>query len=180
MIIRKADNGDAHGIAKVHVKSWKETYKGIISQEYLEGLNVDDRLLLWENILSSPKDEAPVYVTVNNKGEIIGFASFGIERSAMQPTAGELYAVYLLEEYKRNGLGTMLLYEGLKDLMQQGFDSLLVWVLAENPSLQFYEHFVPKKEAVENAQIGSSFYEEIAYKWSNLNDLLLKIKNEIK
>lgn len=172
MIIRKAMEGDAHGIAQVHVKSWQEAYKGIINQEYLDQLKVEDRLALWEQVLSSSIEESPVYVAVNAKDQIVGFASFGMERLNKQKSEAELYAIYILNEYKRQKIGTQLLSFGLKALINQNYKSLVVWVLAKNPSRRFYEYFNPIQICSENVQIGNFFYEEIEYKWTNLELLI--------
>ncbi|MBP1084252.1 hypothetical protein ACFFJQ_06655 [Bacillus capparidis] len=41
--IRKATKEDAAEIAKVHVDSWRTTYKNIVSDTYLAQLNYEDR-----------------------------------------------------------------------------------------------------------------------------------------
>ncbi len=38
MNIRKAIISDATEIARIHIKSWKTTYKGIISENFLDNL----------------------------------------------------------------------------------------------------------------------------------------------
>ncbi|MCG5104202.1 hypothetical protein [Oceanobacillus alkalisoli] len=38
MQIIRADSKDATGIAKVHVDSWRATYKGIIPEDFLNNL----------------------------------------------------------------------------------------------------------------------------------------------
>ena len=38
-IFRKAQLGDQEGIAKVHIASWLETYRGLIADSYLDQLN---------------------------------------------------------------------------------------------------------------------------------------------
>ncbi|WP_306428702.1 hypothetical protein [Robertmurraya siralis] len=44
MIIREATLSDAEGIAKVHVDSWRTTYKGIVSDVFLEQLSYKKEL----------------------------------------------------------------------------------------------------------------------------------------
>jgi L-amino acid N-acyltransferase YncA len=172
MIIRTANLEDAPGIAKVHVRSWQQTYKGMISDVYLDNLSIEERLIFWKNKLSSPNDKAHVLVAENDNGEIFGFATFGIERSGNQEKEGELYAIYLLSSIKRQGIGTRLLYEGTQLLRKQNIESLLVWVLDENPNRKFYENFNPEKVATKVVQIGDSSCKEIAYKWDDLDALL--------
>ena len=41
--IRPAAEGDAAGIARVHVRSWQEAYAGIVPEAYLASLDVDQR-----------------------------------------------------------------------------------------------------------------------------------------
>ena len=47
MKIRKAVIADVKGIAKVHVDSWKTTYRDIISDEFLNKLSYESREKLW-------------------------------------------------------------------------------------------------------------------------------------
>ncbi|MFD0586338.1 hypothetical protein [Dactylosporangium darangshiense] len=51
MQIRRADVGDAAAIAHVHVQSWQSAYRGLITQDYLDGLDVGLRRQGWERIL---------------------------------------------------------------------------------------------------------------------------------
>jgi L-amino acid N-acyltransferase YncA len=173
MKMRRANEHDALGIAKVHIKSWKETYKGIISQDYLDSLNVEDRLKLWEKGLSQKSNASPVFVAVDAEEKIVGFASFGKERTGKFEADGELYAVYILQEYKRNKLGMKLLVEGVTDLLNQNYTSMLVWVLEGNPSRKFYESLNPRKAGEEWVKIDDREHLEIAYVWEDLEQLKL-------
>ncbi len=48
--IRRAIKDDIRGIAKVHVDSWKTTYKGIFADEFLENITYEKREKQWEDI----------------------------------------------------------------------------------------------------------------------------------
>ena len=52
MIIRDAELRDARGIAEVHVRSWQAAYAGIVPDEDLARLSVDQREQFWAQILS--------------------------------------------------------------------------------------------------------------------------------
>ncbi|MBT2643123.1 GNAT family N-acetyltransferase [Bacillus sp. ISL-41] len=168
MQIRKATKDDASGIARVHVRSWQETYQGIISQDYLDTLKVEDRKPLWEKSLSESANISPVFVAVNPEGEIVGFASFGKERSGNFKADGELYAIYILKEYQRGKLGLRLLQAGVDDLLNQNYESILVWVLADNESRKFYESLQPQKAGEEVVKIAGREFIEVAYMWRDL------------
>ena len=53
MEYRQASLGDLDVIANLHAKSWQETYIGILSDEYLEGNVLQDRLEVWRKRLTN-------------------------------------------------------------------------------------------------------------------------------
>ncbi len=98
MKVRKAAKGDAAGIAKVHVDSWRTTYKDIIPTSFLEQLSYTEREQMWAASLR----EGHVYVAESDSDGIVGFACGGKERSGKyEGYDGELYAVYLLAKISR-------------------------------------------------------------------------------
>lgn len=179
MEIRKAKREDAKGISYVHIQSWKETYKGIISQGYLDSLKIEDREPLWEKSLSETAGESSVFVAVNPEGDIVGFASFGKERTGNFKADGELYAIYLLKKYQKDKVGLRLLQRGVDELFEKKYRSMLVWVLAENRSRQFYESLHPEKAAEEVVSIASQDFVELAYQWDDLKSLKQLVINKL-
>jgi GNAT superfamily N-acetyltransferase len=103
--IRAATEHDAVAISHVHVQSWRTTYAGIVPEEYLATLNETERLLLWRDWLTR---DIRVYIA-DLDGEIVGFISGGAIRERVQTYDAELYAIYLLEQSQRQGIGTALL-----------------------------------------------------------------------
>jgi GNAT superfamily N-acetyltransferase len=135
MLIRKAGQEDAIGISKVQVDTWKTTYRGIVPSEYLEAMTYESREQKWKEILKA----GTVYVAEDDE-RIVGFSCGGKERSGKYPEyQGELYAIYILQEYQRKGLGRSLLHPIIKDLLKQQIYKMLVIVLEKNPSRFFYE-----------------------------------------
>lgn len=168
MYIVKANVNDATELARVHVDSWKETYEGIMPKEVLDKKSYEKREGLWRKILQ--EQHSHVYVAKTVDGKIIGFADGGKERTGSYGYDGELYAIYILKEYQRNQLGKKLLKAVAADIYENGCYSMLVWVVANNPSKYFYEalqgSFVDKK------QIEELHVEEIAYGWKDIKTLL--------
>src|SRR6476620_2439988 len=103
--IRKATEKDIKGIAKVHVDSWKITYKGIISDEIIDNATYESREKQWENIFKQAVGNEYRYVAETFDQKIIGFIDGGHERTGKYNCDGELYAIYLLKEYQGNKLG---------------------------------------------------------------------------
>jgi GNAT superfamily N-acetyltransferase len=150
--LRDAHVGDAFGIATVHVRSWLTTYPGIMPEAYLKSLSIEKRAVGWERGLQNPIDGAFTLVAEED-GQIVGFAAGGPERDGDPEYPGELYAVYLLQEYQGKGIGRQLFAEVTRRLKAQGFRNMLLWVAKENhPSRAFYERMggvVLKEKAVE-------------------------------
>src|SRR5947208_11025988 len=89
--------------------------------------------------LSSMSGEQFRYVAEEETGGIVGIASGGRERSGDPVYLGELYGIYLLQGHQRQGIGRCLTQAIVERLAQLRIHSMLVWVLAANPSRGFYE-----------------------------------------
>ena len=134
MPIRMATAHDAAAIAKVHVESWRTTYKGIVPDDFLAHLSYARREQFWRQVLTEPGSRTIVYVAEDAQGTVIGFASGGPERSGDPVYTGELYAIYLLAQHQGLGIGRQLVMPLAHHLWQGGMGGLLLWVLAANPA----------------------------------------------
>ena len=172
MQIRTATIADVAAIARVHVESWRTTYKGILPDDYLADLAYEQRERLWRRILSKPGGQRLVYVAEETPGNIVGFASGGRERSRDPVYSGELYAIYLLENWQRQGLGRQLTVTLVGQLIQAGLTSLLVWVLAENRSRRFYEALGSQQVRQQPVTIGGAELIEVAYGWLDARTII--------
>lgn len=172
--IRQAEQDDAQGIAEVHVASWRATYQGIVPDEYLARLSAEQRTRYWTETLAEGTEI--IYVAVVEAGEsehIVGFASGGGQRDGDVSTYdGELYAVYSLREYHGQGIGQRLVRTVAEQLAQAGFNSMLVWVLADNPSRGFYERLGGQFVREKAIDIGGTTLTEAAYGWPDIRVLL--------
>ena len=166
--IRKAVLSDAKGIAKVHVDSWKTTYKNIVSDQYLNNLTYESRERLWDNNIPN----GGVYVAENKEGEIVGFSSGGLERSGnYHGFEGELYAIYILKEYQGNGIGKALVKPIIEEITELGLNSMLVLVLKDNISRLFYESLGGKKIDSVEVEISEKKLTEIVYGWEDIRNI---------
>lgn len=172
MLVRPARRDDAEGMARVHVDSWRTTYPGIVPDAVLAGLSYSRRQELWSQMLAKAEQENHfIFVAEDEAGRIVGFADGGPEREGDPEYMGEVYAIYLLKESQGRGVGRLLLEAVARSCFQAGCTSLLVWVLAENPSRHFYAHLGGKPVKVKPIEIGGVKLEEIAYGWSDTSRL---------
>jgi ribosomal protein S18 acetylase RimI-like enzyme len=139
MIIREAELRDARGIAEVHVRSWQAAYAGIVPDEELARLSVDQREEFWTQILK--KEERAPFVAVNGD-LVLGWSGFGPARDEDCDPArvAELYGIYLLPEYWSMGYGKELYRATETRIRQSLIDNLVLWVFEKNARARsFYE-----------------------------------------
>ena len=72
MTIRDARDEDAEAIAEVHVASWQQAYRGMLPDEYLDGLQPADRLPFWRERLARPPARS-VVLLAEEEGQVLGF-----------------------------------------------------------------------------------------------------------
>jgi len=139
MRLRRAVLSDAPDIAKVHIDSWKTTYKDIIPDTILRKLSHVERTDLWKHNMA--KADQYILVAVNMCGDIVGFAACRRRNDFLPENAGEITSLYLLADYQGMGIGKQLLQKLFKQLIQWGLDHIFVEVLEQNASCRFYEYF---------------------------------------
>jgi GNAT superfamily N-acetyltransferase len=163
--IREACSADAPAIARVHVDSWRTTYRGIVPDDYLAKLSCERRTSICMQILSDPNCREFHFVAEGECGQIVGIASGGPERTGDPDYVGELYGIYLLVEHQRKGIGRQLVRAVVDRLAQAGLRSMLVWVLTDNASRGFYEALGGQLLRYGQIEIGGVVFEKVAYGW---------------
>ena len=172
MNVRAALPTDAHGIARVHVDSWRTTYAGMVPDKVLARLSYDNRERFWHNVLTEHSSQNSVFVAEDSNGEIAGFASGGPEREGIEGYDGELYAIYLYADVQGQGTGRQLTISVAHTLANRGLNALLTWVLADNPACGFYEALGGNQITRKDITIGDATLTEIAYGWPQIQTLL--------
>ncbi|MCK6538437.1 MAG: GNAT family N-acetyltransferase [Anaerolineales bacterium] len=167
-VVRAAGIEDAEGIATVHVAAWRETYRGMVPNAFLENLSVARRAAQWMGSLSDPSSVYHRALAAELNGQIVGFANYGFPQEEDEEFDGELYAIYLLKSAQGRGIGRALFTEAAKGLLELGSSSMLVWVLKENPARGFYEHLGGVYLREKPIEIGSVELMEVAYGWREL------------
>ena len=164
--IRPATIDDAFGIATVQYNGWQETYRGIIHDSYLDAMSVEKGFERWKKNLQSPKGF--IDVMTNREDEVIAFTSGGKNRTTEFNCDAEIFSLYLLKKYQGLGLGKQLLIHGVTRLNKSAFKSFCVFVLAKNPTVQFYKKFNPDLEKRIKTKIAETEYDEMVLGWSDI------------
>lgn len=159
MPVREATSGDVEAIARVHVDTWRHSYRGHMPDAALEELDVAPRQAMWQRILTTDGHPAHVFVAEEG-GQVMGFSAAGPAREAEggatdhdDGQVGELYALYVAPRAQRQGHGAGLLRAAEHDLLTRGYDTAVVWVLATNaPTIAFYEAHGWSDDGVEQSE----------------------------
>lgn len=177
MPVRDTTHGDAPGIARVHVDSWRTTYRGLMPEEIFPRLTYEGRERQWRASITAA-DEGRGCVVVADAGEagIVGFASGGPCRGDWGYD-GELYAIYLSGTSQGRGLGKALFLATVERLAAQGQRSMLLWVLENNAlGRGFYEALGGIHAGEKTEEMGGVTIHEVAYGWPNLAELLTRMR----
>jgi ribosomal protein S18 acetylase RimI-like enzyme len=172
--LRRARLSDATEIGRVQVASWRTTYRGMVPDDYLDGMSVEDHGRRWTRLLGQPGNQALTFV-IEEAGRLVGFAMGGPEREGEPRFRGELYAIYLLREAQGRGHGRALVQAVAGELLRQRFSSMLVWVLRDNLSARrFYERLGGTFLREHQLDFGAGFaVQEVSYGWEDVRQQLL-------
>ncbi|MEN8908276.1 MAG: GNAT family N-acetyltransferase [Clostridiales bacterium] len=173
--IRKANIEDVEEIVDINIRVWKTTYNGIINNDYLLDREKDKakKILKMKNSFKSNK----IYRCVslyNNK--IVGFIIYGelnnIDKYKFRNT-GEIYALYILKDYQRMGLGRNLVKYAINDLVKlKKYNKMVIWSLDENPNINFYLKLGGSSELREEIIFGKQVLGKTGFVFSSLNNFL--------
>lgn len=170
--IRKARFEDAKGISKVHIKSWKETYRGIVDDNYIQSLSLAEKIKNWGDRLKTMPKNKWMYVATDEKESIVGFIFGGLRREKIPGYKGELYALYLLKKHQGKKIGSRLVKKLCIAMYKNGVKSMYVSVLRDNESKLFYQKMYGKFIKSSKLQIGKQKIPEEYYGWKSLRKLV--------
>jgi len=167
--LKRATEEDIKSIAKVYVDGWKTTYDGLVPDNYLESLTYREAERKWLSFLNYENNPF-IYIAVNEDGKTIGFAAGkGLDNDKFD---GELYALYLLPESRGLGTGKQLVSVIAKHLIEQGVNSMMVWVMEQNKSgLGFYERMGGEEYLRRKSEFGGRIVEDVAFSWEDISAL---------
>lgn len=173
--LRAANATDSEALAYLHIEGWKAAYGGIIDQDFLDTLSVAERTADWQRWFADGTVQA--VIAEDAEGKPAGFAGYGKLRTplpGMSPIrplySGEIYALYILPAYWRQGLGTRLMTEAARNLRAQKHKSLCLWVLEKNKNaVEFYKKNKGERCGKKDVQIGRTTARDICFGWRDTN-----------
>ncbi len=176
--VRKAQLRDAVAIAHVQVDAWRSTYRGIVPDKHLDGMSYEKSHRNWEDRISDPDKRNAMFVAEDDGSSVVGFAACGAAREDARDYGSELYAIYVNQNMQRKGMGKRLVLSVAQDLKARGFDSTMVWVLADNQYKRFYESIGGTQVRSREVAVGGKTLPELGYGWRDMDALIARLALE--
>jgi ribosomal protein S18 acetylase RimI-like enzyme len=169
MRVRLATAVDIPALARVHVASWQAAYRGIMPDQFLDGLSVARSETAWREMLALASQ---TNLVCELDQEVVGFAACGPTRDFDQDPAitAELYAIYFVPAHWSKGYGHALWQRVRDELIESGYQKVTLWVLEANArARRFYERegFTLDLVTVKEFQLEGTKLLEVRY-WRQL------------
>jgi ribosomal protein S18 acetylase RimI-like enzyme len=177
MHYRVASINDLDNLAKLHSDSWRESYRGIFTDEFLDNDVLEERKGYWNDRLLSPKKNQFVMIYLDDN-EIAGFiCAFGEESSKWGTFVENLH---VSKSSQGRGIGKHLMYLAAKwaDEMFE-HKGIYLEVLEDNLNARDFYHRIGAKHQETNLWQppgSNNMVNDLLYVWES-NIPLLQINN---
>ncbi len=123
-------------MARVHVRCWQETYRGLMPDAVLDDPGYPAaRERFWTVALTDERYRENRAAVAEREGELIGIAMSGPPLDAAAAWARQLYVLYVIAAEHGTGAGRAL----LQAVIASG-ESTVLWVTDPNPHAQAFYH----------------------------------------
>lgn len=172
-VIRPARPSDGAAIAAVHVAAWRSAYAGVLPDWTLTELSARRQEGYYARIIraggivhvAEPPSDDP------DERSVVGFVTASpVTRLAIAD--GEIETLYVLDDWREQGIGRALIRAAARDLAAVGCRSVFVWVLSQNPSRWFYERLSGVRAVEGSVRVGGQSQPQTAFVWDPIDRLL--------
>ena len=163
--IRTAKPGDARAIAEIHVATWRAAYRGLMPDDFLAALSVDERTAMWSTALGRPSPSQLTLVEI--EGTLAAFCIYGPTRDDEPPEVAEIYALNVHPARWREGLGRALCEHAVAEAAARGHTAIALWVMTANDrARRFYERlgYAADGAARANSHLIGRAFDEVRYR----------------
>lgn len=160
--IAAALSKDCRAVAQIHVEAWRVAYDGIVPSDYLAALSVDKRETAWRTAIERG---TPRVLVARTDEDVVGWIAYGRCRDdGSGPDVAEIWAIYVAPTAWSTGVGQALWKAACRDLQEQGFRSVTLWVIRDNArAIRFYERsgFAIEADSAKEFELGGAQITEV-------------------
>lgn len=177
--LRPVRRGDAAGVARVKVASWRDAYVGILPDRLLIGLDARRETEAAARQIRTARDRN-LFVVATADNEVIGFCQGGATRFRNRPREGEIYTAYVEPSFQGIGIGTAMIRHVVSHLAVLGYGSLLIMTLTGNRWARgLYESLGGKATDEIPFVLDGTPTSETAYRWPDIRVALKRLDKAI-
>ena len=137
IVTRPIAETDADIVAALHAASWRDSYRGMLSDAYLDSDVVADRRAVWDQRLQQLHPSHFGFVA-ELAGKPVGFVFL---KGLLDPKWGTLLDnIHVLPGLKGQGIGRVLMEVAVRETSRRyPSDGIYLWVFEQNaPARRFY------------------------------------------
>lgn len=165
MNIREANAEDMELIANLYVINWKKTYVGLLPDNFLNGLTVNDGINKWQEYLT--KEKHRIFVAYENEN-FLGFSA--CKEDEELKNCLYLDSLHVSESSRGKGVGTKLINTVGSYAYIKGYEHMSICIVKGNDKAKrIYEKMGAKhyKDFIDYFGDTESNSEKLI--WNNLN-----------
>jgi len=177
IIFRTATANDSTRVAALHSASWRNAYRGMLPDSYLDQEIDDERLQLWQQRLNRPDPQRQYVLLAELEQQPIGFVCVLLDE---EPEWGAcLYNLHMHPAYKRYGIGRQLFAHATDWVMssEPAWPLHLLVFEANQQARRFYDNY--KGQVVERMikhMPGDVALPVLRYIWRDLGGLAAALR----
>jgi GNAT superfamily N-acetyltransferase len=170
--LREAQFSDHTAIAKLHADNWRQHYRGILSEHYLDIEVEKDRLDTWYERLRSPAENQFITLAMQDD-TIVGFCCIFLNDDLVFGSLVDNF--HVTPNHQRSGIGKMLMKESAKLIRDKSNSGkMYLWVFEANKNARIvYERLGGSCfETIDKENEDGTVSKTCRYTWDDVSKLL--------
>ncbi|MEM7211289.1 MAG: GNAT family N-acetyltransferase [Pseudomonadota bacterium] len=165
MHIREGARSDLESVASIHAASWRDSYRGIMEDGFLDGPVVEDRLDAWRRRLDAPPNPA-VLLIAEEDADVLGFVYVCPDDDSDRLLLDNLH---VSAASRGRGIGLALMQQMGRALRNLGHTRVRLLVLEGNDgACRFYDRLGGQRQQIVHKGLrGLGPFASIPFTWDD-------------
>ncbi|WP_162906534.1 GNAT family N-acetyltransferase [Algihabitans albus] len=135
--LRDGAPSDCEAVAALHLASWRDSYRGLLPDAYLDGALAEDLAAKWQERLAPTPGRGGLLLLAESDARLGGFIYACQE--ANRPDSAYIDNLHVAADSRGRGLGARLMRDAARRLGQDGYYGAHLRVFAANEAaVRFY------------------------------------------